>query len=98
MNALELADARTIAIALVLGLVVLSAISALVIKAIVAKVISIVVLLALAGVVWGQRAALQDCADDLRNEVVGGAGVTCTLFGIEVDVPGVDVPGGGESG
>lgn len=93
MTALDLDDARTIAIALVVGFVVLSVVSALVIKAVVAKVISIVVLLALAGVVWGQRAALQQCADDLRNEVVAGDGTTCTLFGIEVDVPGVDLPG-----
>ena len=64
----------------------------------VVRIITVVVVVALGAAIWSQRASLQDCADqvgDLRDldvsDVQRGS-VTCTFFGVEVDVP-IPVPG-----
>ncbi len=77
----------TVAVAVLLALA-----AVWLVKQVVTKVLTVAVLLAIAGLVWSQRAELTDCADDVRaNWTTGGAlaaGTMCTFFGQDVTVPG----------
>ena len=61
-----------------------------VVKEVVKKVFTVVILLAIAGLAWSQRAELTACADEVRETVDAAAmpDTTCTFFGQEVTVPG----------
>jgi hypothetical protein len=61
-----------------------------IVKEVVKKVLTVVILLAIAGLAWSQRAELTDCADDVRANLQAGAedDTTCTFFGQDVLVPG----------
>jgi len=57
------------------------------------RVITVVIVAGLSVAIWTQRDALKDCADRVRNlaelsvnDVARGS-LTCTFFGVEVDVP-----------
>ncbi len=87
MLALSLDAAKQIAVALVIGFVVLGVISAITIKNITTKLITVVLLGGFALGVWTQRTELQDCAARVRA-AAGATPTTCTFFGAEIDVPG----------
>jgi len=86
--AVSLGQAKTIAVVVAVALVVAALAWAWLMKTIVQKVAGLVVLLGLAGVVWWQRADLQECADRVKvSATVAGATATCSLFGQDIDVP-----------
>lgn len=93
--ALSLDSAKQLAIVIVVAFVVLSIVSAAIIKNITMKVISVLLFGGFALGVWTQRTNLQDCADRVRDKAAVGdtSATTCTFFGAEIDVPEVDVPG-----
>jgi hypothetical protein len=89
--ALGLAAAKNLAIALVIGFVVLALVAASAIKNVTYKIVMTLVMAGFALGVWTQRSNLQDCADRVR--ATGGAGTTtCTFFGGDIDVPGINPP------
>lgn len=91
MAALSVDSAKNIAIVVAIAFVVLSVLSAILVKAIVTKVILVVVLGGLALGAWTQRQSLTDCADkaaaEVENGTAGAGSVTCTFFGTEVELP-----------
>lgn len=91
MAALSVDSAKNIAIVVAIAFVVLSVLSAILVKAIVTKVILVVVLGGLALGAWTQRQSLIDCADkaaaEVENGTAGAGTVTCTFFGTEVELP-----------
>jgi len=82
-----------IAVVVLLGLVALKLFVNMV-----ARVITLVIAVALGVGIWSQRASLQDCADkvgdltELEAGDVARGSITCTFFGVDVDVP-IPVPG-----
>lgn len=93
MLALTVSDARNIALAVIVVLVLGMVVMGWLIKGLVMKLITVAVLGGLAVAVWSQREALQDCADQLEARAAAGdvAGeTTCTFFGQDVTVPGID--------
>lgn len=88
MVAVEFSTVRDVALAIVVGAVVLAVVFAIVIKWIVGKLLTVGVLVALAAVVWWQRDSLQDCAGDVRQTLAAGAtnSTTCTFLGRDVTV------------
>lgn len=83
MLALTLEQAKTIGIGLA-GLFVVGAVLSLwLVTKILKKLLLVVVLMVLAGVVWSQRASLEDCADRVEAE---GRTATCTFFGRDVTI------------
>jgi hypothetical protein len=74
------------------GVVLLALAAVWLVKQVVTKVLTVAVLLALAFVVWSQRAELVDCADRVRDTLAAGAhdDTTCTFFGQDVTIPGRD--------
>jgi hypothetical protein len=95
MFAIDLQQARNIAIGIVVVLAVLAFLSAWLIKSVVSKVITVGLMALLAFAVWTQRASLDDCADRLRAKADVGdfSETTCSFFGADVTIPGVDRPG-----
>jgi hypothetical protein len=91
--ALDYDTAKTLAIALVVGFVVLSIVSAIIIKNVTTKLISIALMVGLALGVWTQRASLQDCAQRVKDRAAVGdtTPLLCHFFGTDVKVlPGDD--------
>jgi hypothetical protein len=86
--AVEFSTIRDVALAIVVGAVVLAVVFAIVIKWVVGKLLTVGVLVALAAVVWWQRESLQDCADGVRETLAAGAtsSTTCTFLGRDVTV------------
>jgi hypothetical protein len=70
--------------------VLLALLAVWVVKEVIKKVFTVVILLAIAGLAWSQRAELTDCADEVRGTVAAGVmpDTTCTFFGQDVTVPG----------
>ena len=101
MFAFDLETAKDTSLYTVAGAVLLALVAVWLVKQVVTKVLSVVVLLAIAALVWSQRAELTDCADTVRQTVAAGAvdDTTCTFFGQDITVPGRntitgnDVPG-----
>lgn len=91
MSALSVDSAKNIAIVVAVVFVVLSVVSAIIIKNVVTKLILVVLLGGLALGAWSQRSSLSDCADqaqaEIANGTVGAGSVTCKFFGTEVDIP-----------
>ncbi|MFM2076292.1 MAG: hypothetical protein RJA49_182 [Actinomycetota bacterium] len=91
MSALSLDSAKNVAIVVALVFLVLTVLSAWLVKNIVMKLILVLVLGGLALGAWTQRQNLVDCADQGRNAIedgsAGAADVTCTFFGTDVKVP-----------
>ncbi len=79
---------RDVALAIVVGAIVLAVVFAIAIKAIVSKLVVIGVLVVLAAVVWQQRGSVEDCAGKVRATLGAGAtdDTTCTFFGRDVTV------------
>lgn len=90
MLALTIGEAKTIAAAIVIGLLVVAALSAWMMKQITQKVIAVVILAALAALVWTQRAALDECADKVRAAGTSindpSVDATCTFFGRDIEI------------
>src|SRR5687768_4985307 len=84
--AIDVDGAKTLALALVGGFVVLSIVSAIVIKKITTKLISTLLLVGLALGVWTQRSELQDCAERARDRAAAGiqGDLSCSFFGTDV--------------
>jgi hypothetical protein len=74
----------------VAGAVLLALVTVWLVKEVVKKVLTVVILLAIAGLAWSQRAELTACADEVRDTVDALAvpDTSCTFFGQEVTVPG----------
>jgi len=100
MLALSVDGAKHLAIAIIIGFVVLSVVSAVAISNITTKIVSMLVFAGFALGFWTQRTNLVDCADRAKEKVAVGdtSGTECTFFGTSVTVPGVDVPGGDDTG
>jgi len=81
--------AKQIAVGLLVGFIVLSVVSVIVIRNIVVKLASAALLVALALGVWSQRSSLQDCADRVRDRVEAGVrtDLECSFFGTDVAIP-----------
>lgn len=86
-----------IAVVLVVGVL-----SALLVRKVVGKLISLIIMAALAATLWGQRSAIDDCVDKLRETATGAVTTgrvddpTCTFFGMDVKVPVESIqPGAG---
>lgn len=86
MLALDLDTVRTGALAALVVLAVLALVAMKVLRSVAQKVIGVVALAVVAGLVWSQRAALDDCAASLGESASDGTAVTCTFFGLDVDV------------
>jgi hypothetical protein len=86
--AIDYDAAKKIAIGSIVVLVVLSVVSAIVIKNITTKLASALLLAGFALGVWTQRTNLQDCATEAREKAAVGitSGVTCNFFGNEVTI------------
>jgi hypothetical protein len=89
MIALSVDSAKNLAIGAAGVFVVLSLLSAWIIKNVVGKIIMIVLMVGLALGAWTQRTSLQDCADKAKAAAQTGSttaldGVTCKFFGTEV--------------
>jgi hypothetical protein len=91
MLALTVDSAKQLAVAIVVGFVVLTLVSAAAIQKVTTKIVTMVVLIGLALGVWTQRNSLQDCGERVRAKAAAGdqSSTTCTFIGFEVDVPGV---------
>lgn len=89
MFALSLETAKTAAIVIVIAFVVLSILSAWLIKTVVTKLIVVGLLVGLGIAVYSQRASLQDCADRAKAKIEAKdvSSITCTFFGTDVKVP-----------
>lgn len=89
MFAMTLETAKSIGIAVVVGLIALMLLVGFIVKNVVAKVIAIVILGGFAFGVWTQRSSLQDCADNVRTRgALGATGdVTCSFLGYDVKIP-----------
>lgn len=87
---LNLDTARNVALVVAVTAIVLAVIGAWLLKAIFSKLVTAVVLFALAGVVWTQRASLDECVADVRESVglVTPDDATCTFFGRDVAITG----------
>ena len=85
MLALSLGQAKTIAIAIVIVLIVSAIGSAWLMKTIAQKAAMAVILALLALLVWTQRTSLDECADKVR---AGGVSVdeTCSFFGPDIKI------------
>ena len=90
MFAVSLETAKTVGIVVFVAFVLIGVLSAWLIKTVVTKAIVALIMVGLAIAVYSQRASLQDCADKARENL--GDEVSCTFFGTEVKVPGVDAP------
>jgi hypothetical protein len=84
----DFSTVRDVALAVVVGAIVLAAVFAVIIKALVSKLVVIGVFVALAAVVWQQRGSVEDCAGSVRQTLAEGArdSTTCTFFGRDVTV------------
>jgi hypothetical protein len=85
---------QNIAIAVVFVLLALAVLLGLLVKKLVVKLLTIGVLAVLAVLVWGQRANLAECADQVQQEATArdDGRAACSIFGIEVDVPIPELP------
>jgi len=91
MTALNVDQAKNAAIIGVIAMVVLSIVSAIIVKNVVGKIISIVLFAGLALGVYTQRASLKDCADKAQAQIQANTTnpkLTCTFFGHEIKVGG----------
>lgn len=92
MLALTLSDAKTIALAVVVGLAVASIAAAWLFKSIMQKLLAVVVLGLLGFAVWTQRVSLQDCADKVIDAYeLDGINPTlmdtdCSFFGLTITI------------
>ncbi len=95
MFALSLDSAKNVAIVVAVVFVVLSLLSAWLVKNIVMKLILVAVLAGLALGAWTQRQNLADCADKaiaefqtaVQSSGSSSGAVTCNFFGTDVEVP-----------
>lgn len=92
--AISVEGAKNLAIVITIALVVMSIVSAMVIKNITTKIVTVVVMAGFALGVWTQRSELQDCAQRVKDkaQVNDTSPTSCTFFGVGVDVPKVSVP------
>jgi hypothetical protein len=88
MLALGLDAAKNLAVAIVIGFVVLSLVAASAIKNVTYKIATSLLMIGFALGVWTQRSELQDCARQVREF---GA-TSCEFFGTEIDVPRSNLP------
>lgn len=74
INALDVGQVKTLAIAILVGLVVLGVLVGLLVQKIVLKFGILAVIIALIGLVWWQRSAVVSCAKTRQ----------CSFFGVDV--------------
>lgn len=91
MLALTLGQAKNLALAIAVLLVLGAIASAWVMKTIMQKVALVVILGLLAVLVWSQRASLDECADKVRQAGATAASTraidtTCSFFGRDVQI------------
>lgn len=85
MLALDVTAMKQVAVAIVVVLAVGALVAAAIIRSIITKLLMVVVLAGLALTVWSQRSNLESCANRVRSSA--STDVTCSFFGVEVDVP-----------
>jgi Flp pilus assembly protein TadB len=87
--ALTLGEAKNIALAVVIGLLLVAVASAWLMKTVMQKVALVVILGLLAVLVWTQRASLDECADKVEAAVRAGStrvDTSCSFFGRDVQI------------
>lgn len=91
--AVEVSTLRTSAIVAIVVIVLLGLLAMKLFVNMVVRVITLVLVAGLSVALWTQRDELQDCADraqdlaELSVTDVARGSLTCTFFGVEVDVP-----------
>jgi membrane protein implicated in regulation of membrane protease activity len=85
MIALSLGQAKTVAVLIVIGLIVLAVGSAWLMKTIAQKAALAVILVLLAVLVWTQRSSLDDCADRVRASNLS-EDTNCEFFGRNIEI------------
>ena len=93
-SSLDTESLKSVLVVAVLAFVVMSLLSAWLMKTIVTKLVSVAVLLAMAGFLWVQRGDLSDCADQVTNVAPGTTEVRCTVAGFAVKIPTSQLPAG----
>lgn len=90
--ALTTDNIKVIALVAIGAFLVLGIVSALVVRAIVGRLIAIALMIALAALVWTQRASISDCSQKAKDNFAAGrqGKASCRFFGRDVDV---DLPG-----
>ncbi len=78
-QALDATDVTTIGVGVIIALVVIGFLLSIVITKIVGRIITVVVVLVLAGIVWGQRQSVENKIDDKACNL--------TFFGVHLDPP-----------
>jgi hypothetical protein len=86
MLALTLGQARNVALAAAVALVLGAVASAWLMKTMMQKIALVLILGLLAVLVWTQRASLDECADKVREGGVRGVDTTCSFFGRDVQI------------
>jgi drug/metabolite transporter (DMT)-like permease len=88
--AITLEAARTVALAAAIAIIVVAVAALWLFKQVMSKLIAAGLLVVVAGLVWSQRSALDDCADRVHARLASGpeADATCTFFGRDVTVDG----------
>ncbi len=77
----------TMALLLVAGLAIIGVVVAVLARTVLVKVVAAVALFALAAAVWIQRAALDDCVQQIEVTATGTSGAPpCEFLGLKVDV------------
>lgn len=92
MLALGVDAAKNLAVAIVIGFVVLALMAATAIKNVTSKIIASLFMAGLALGVWTQRSNLQECTQQVKDKAAIGdySSTTCPFFGSDVHVPGVN--------
>lgn len=93
MLGLDLDTVRNGSLFTVAGAVLLALAAVWLVKQVVTKVLTVLVLLAVAGLVYSQRAELNDCVADVRDGISSDglrADTECRFFGQQVTIPGRD--------
>lgn len=92
MLGLDVDTVRNGSLFTVAGAVLLALAAVWLVKQVVTKVLTVAILLAIAGLVYSQRAELNDCVEKARDTIETGlvTDTECTFFGQDVKIPGRD--------
>ncbi|MFZ1489187.1 MAG: hypothetical protein WAS51_04545 [Ilumatobacteraceae bacterium] len=101
MLGIEVESMKALAIGVIVVLVVIAAIAVKVIVNGTVRLLTVALVVAAGVLVWSQRQALQDCAEDVKDEALLATDgeqqepPRCRFLGFEVtvDLPELDVPG-----
>jgi len=92
-GSLDLELVKNIALGVSIAALIGALILLKIVRSVIGKVISVVVLLAIAIAFFSQRASIEECAQNVRDQAANGqiSTIQCTFFGqdIKVDLPDI---------